>query len=486
MNKYTSILSKSTFCNLLIAFSFTVTSMFSVSAQNNVSINNSGALPDPSAMLDVASTSKGFLVPRMDSSQIAAITTPANGLLVYNIEDNCFWYNKNSVWKTMCGDTINNSNSIDSVVIDKAYIDSVFANIIIADTLYSNIGYIDTLYSSKAYIDSLIAKFIQVDSLLATYIKTDTLYASVGYIDSLLSKYITVDTLLAQYGNFDSIFSSTVNTETLLIAGVPIDSIIKNMIDTTAWLLKGNTGTDATQNFIGTTDSVDWVIKTNNVERARVIAAGNVGIGTSTPDPSALVEMDATDKGILIPRTDTLLITSPATGLLIYQSSDSLFYYFDGVRWNPVGSGMGVSGNTAGNAYAVSGTIDDTVSVNTWTDMKEMTVTITPVKDTVYATFSASGYATTNSQQKVDFRIVKDGTPVQGFTQQTRGYSLFVSQDTVAWNASATIPILVTSGVASVIKVQWKMLSFNGSGAIRNWVATDPEMLSHRTLKIEE
>ncbi len=50
-----------------------------------------------------------------------------------------------------------------------------------------------------------------------------------------------------------------------------------------AWVLTGNAGTNASTNFIGTTDAVDWVVKTNNVERMRVLSGGNVGIGTNTP-----------------------------------------------------------------------------------------------------------------------------------------------------------------------------------------------------------
>ena len=46
---------------------------------------------------------------------------------------------------------------------------------------------------------------------------------------------------------------------------------------------------------------------------ANLFAQDNVGIGTITPDPSALLEIQALDKGLLIPRTDTLAITNPAT-----------------------------------------------------------------------------------------------------------------------------------------------------------------------------
>ena len=63
----------------------------------------------------------------------------------------------------------------------------------------------------------------------------------------------------------------------------------------------------------------------------------NVGIGTNLPDASAILELQSTDKGILIPRTDTSLVTAPATGLLIYEIGDNTFYYFDGTFWRPFG-----------------------------------------------------------------------------------------------------------------------------------------------------
>ncbi|PCJ81355.1 MAG: hypothetical protein COA57_14380, partial [Flavobacteriales bacterium] len=50
------------------------------------------------------------------------------------------------------------------------------------------------------------------------------------------------------------------------------------------WSLTGNAGTTAGANFIGTTDTIDWVIKTNNSEAVRVDQNGNVGIGTTAPN----------------------------------------------------------------------------------------------------------------------------------------------------------------------------------------------------------
>ena len=54
-----------------------------------VAINPNGLPPDSSAMLDVQSLYKGFLLPRMDATQRDNIANPANGLMLYNTSDNC-------------------------------------------------------------------------------------------------------------------------------------------------------------------------------------------------------------------------------------------------------------------------------------------------------------------------------------------------------------------------------------------------------------
>ncbi|MFT3910623.1 MAG: hypothetical protein QM737_14450 [Ferruginibacter sp.] len=67
-----------------------------------------------------------------------------------------------------------------------------------------------------------------------------------------------------------------------------------------------------------------------------------VGIGVNPPDPSAMLHVQATDKGLLIPRmTDVqrTAIASPAEGLLVYQTNANVgFWYFTNGQWQSLSS----------------------------------------------------------------------------------------------------------------------------------------------------
>jgi hypothetical protein len=54
--------------------------------------------PHSSAQLEVASTSKGILIPRMNQSQMAAISSPAAGLQVFNTTKNCIYTYNGLSW----------------------------------------------------------------------------------------------------------------------------------------------------------------------------------------------------------------------------------------------------------------------------------------------------------------------------------------------------------------------------------------------------
>ncbi|MEP7230413.1 MAG: tail fiber domain-containing protein [Ginsengibacter sp.] len=95
--------------------------------------------------------------------------------------------------------------------------------------------------------------------------------------------------------------------------------------------------------------------------------AQSVGINTSSPDVSAMLEVQSNTKGILIPRTSTasrLAIANPAKGLMIYDTTKSSFFFYNGSAWNEISESntvWNVSGNGNTNpANDFIGTIDNT------------------------------------------------------------------------------------------------------------------------------
>jgi hypothetical protein len=83
------------FYNFFVALGFFLTvPCFYLFAQ--VGINTS--TPEPTAMLDVTSSNKGFLPPRMTTAQRGQIVNPATGLTIYNTSKNCIETFNGSSW----------------------------------------------------------------------------------------------------------------------------------------------------------------------------------------------------------------------------------------------------------------------------------------------------------------------------------------------------------------------------------------------------
>ena len=66
----------------------------------NIAINADGSRPDPHAILDIQSGTKGLLIPRMGSAARMAIPN-TRGLLVFDTTTNSVWYNTGTVWQPL-------------------------------------------------------------------------------------------------------------------------------------------------------------------------------------------------------------------------------------------------------------------------------------------------------------------------------------------------------------------------------------------------
>ena len=75
----------------------TLPSLFHVDAGNdNIGINN--ATPNISSIVDIVSTTEGILIPRMTTAQRDAISSPAQGLLIYDTDSDKFSQSNSTTW----------------------------------------------------------------------------------------------------------------------------------------------------------------------------------------------------------------------------------------------------------------------------------------------------------------------------------------------------------------------------------------------------
>jgi hypothetical protein len=81
----------------------------SVCTQNSfaqsLAINTDGSAANSSAMLDVKSTTKGLLMPRLTTAQRTAISSPATGLEVYDTDLNQFYFYNGGAWAALANST---------------------------------------------------------------------------------------------------------------------------------------------------------------------------------------------------------------------------------------------------------------------------------------------------------------------------------------------------------------------------------------------
>jgi hypothetical protein len=87
--------------NLLLLLITFLTVLSNLNAQ--VGINATNTPPNPTAMLDVNSPTKGLLIPRMTAAQKAAINPVPTGLMVYDLTLNQFSYFNGSIWIDVSG-----------------------------------------------------------------------------------------------------------------------------------------------------------------------------------------------------------------------------------------------------------------------------------------------------------------------------------------------------------------------------------------------
>ncbi len=280
---------------LILTFALGIFSLFQLQAQNGVAIStSSSATPDASAILDVQSTSQGMLIPRVDITDLATaapVSSPATSLMVYNTNTTTgpgFFYWNGSAWVKSTG--AEKLNDLSDVKVVTATVSSYYfgLNSPTSATEESNIGIGD-----YALNDATTAK-----------------------------QNVAI-------GNFslDALTTGSQNTALGVASGEHLKTGDHNIIV--------GLGIDVSSTSASNELNIGDAIYGTNIYQTDSTA--HIGINTQTPNASAALDIASTTSGILIPRmtkAERDAISSPATGLMIYQTDNTPgFYYYDGSAW---------------------------------------------------------------------------------------------------------------------------------------------------------
>lgn len=239
-----------------------------------------------SAVLDVSSTTKGMLIPRMTAAQRNVITSPEEGLMVYQTDGTYgFYFHDGTSWKF-----INEAYS----ETDPVYTDSPAGSIANGDLSNWNTVYTWGNHASAGYLTGVT--------------ETDPVF-DISVAKNITATQVTNWNAAYGWGNHASAGYLTGVTETDPVFGASASGGIKASDITNwnnsyswghGWSLAGRSGTNPATDYVGTSDGTALIFRTNNIERLRISGAGNVGIGTGY-DPS--VKLDVQGNIIVAPST---------------------------------------------------------------------------------------------------------------------------------------------------------------------------------------
>jgi hypothetical protein len=195
----------------------------------------------------------------------------------------------------------------------------------------------------------------------------------------------------------------------------------------------------------------------------------NVGIGTITPDSSAILELYSTDKGILIPRMSSTERTnmSPSLGLnqeglLVYDNDSTKFFYWNAYSWQTIGSGtigpQGAQGIANIQTYGVYGTNTVAVTSYSFVAVPGLSLSINLVDTATLNIFTYGGLdAYLHGSATGRIQLFMNGNPVaQAMQTQSMVGGHIPSVDRENWNISTFLYLLPGSYTFDIkAKIEW-------------------------------
>lgn len=319
----------------------------------NSSVGINTTTPNTSSALDITSTTKGFLPPRMSTTNRNAIASPATGLEIYNTTTNQPEVYNGTSWVGMTSSSpadvtgavqFNNAGVFGGNAADFSWNNSTIVLTLNGDPSNSAQG---SILLTKPDLNPVPGDSLGGGITLTAGAVVNSVSQG-GTITLTSGHHNGNSTGVAQGGSIvmttgGSTSQQTTGGSITLTTGSAINPSFctGGSITLTAFFSGqgGNlslTGTGATRGTITAGGNMAIDGTTFNVDSVN----HRVGVGTSSITASAILEIDSTTQGFLPPRMTTTqmnAISSPAEGLMVYTTDTHQWMGYNGTSWVIVG-----------------------------------------------------------------------------------------------------------------------------------------------------
>lgn len=321
-----------------------------------------------SSVLEMISTTKGFLSPRMSTAQMNAISSPATGLNIFNTDDssNYVYRGTTSGWKSLAfGNIYSTDGSLPnprSLTLNGQSLTFIgttstrfFANGNVGINQTTDAGYKLDVNGTARFSGAVTGGTNNGtfgDIILDYNTGTRRIKPAVNSLDitdasgnigfhvdatgTTISSAMNQTSLVRGLGTL--VYSSGTNQAlTFGLNGayqahlIPFADIVANGYASTASSNKNTTLRIYTTNTTsGTYGNI--ILSHNGTSKT-----GNILVGTSTDVSTAIMNIESTTQGFLPPRMTTTqrdAISSPAAGLIIYNTTTNKHQGYNGTTWN--------------------------------------------------------------------------------------------------------------------------------------------------------